>query len=139
MANIFSDISSALDARLDTLANKPAIAWENRKYKPVADTPYLKPTNLPADVSQASLGTAGLDKHIGIYQVSIFVELLTGKKEGNNLADAIANHFARGSKLVYDTAKLRIINVKIGQGRRDITHYHIPIDVNYETYTEARV
>ena len=138
MANIFSDIESALDQKLNALSSKPDIAWANRRYDPQEDTPYLQPFLLPSDTVQASLGANGLDKHIGVYQISIFVPLLKGKKAGNDLADAIANHFARGSHLVYNTATVRITTVKIGQGRRDSTHWHIPVDVNYETYSEAR-
>lgn len=138
MADIFSDIESALDAHLGTLPSSPAIAWPNRRYDPRQDTPYLQPFLLPSDTGQAALGASGLDKHIGVYQISIFVPLLTGKKAGKDLSDAIANHFARGTKLVYNTATVRITTVKTGQGRRDTTHWHIPIDINYETYSEAR-
>ena len=138
MAEFFSDIESALDKKLSELPSSPAVAWANRRYDPQEDTPYLQPFLLPSDTIQATLGASGLDKHIGVYQISIFVPLLTGKKEGNDLADAIANHFARGTSLVYNTATVRITTVKTGQGRRDATHWHIPVDINYEVYTEAR-
>jgi len=68
MSTHFNDIQAAFDAKLTASVSHP-IAYPNIFFVPSADTIYIRPTFLPAETSQASLGSAGKDETNGIYQI----------------------------------------------------------------------
>lgn len=138
MSTAYKDISAALSARLNTLASAPPIAWENYVFEPVADTLYLRETLLPGDVTAAAVGSASQDHTIGIYQVDIFSPLNRGKAAGIAQADAVADHFKRGTILTSNGVNVRLQNVSRGTSSRDETYWHIPVLIIFEVYTNAR-
>lgn len=137
--SIFLDISAALDSHLNDMVGKPPIAWENLAYEPAIGTLYARPTLLPADVIQSTLGTNGTDSNIGIYQIDIFAEAGQGKNEAVVMADTIADHFKRGTDLTYNgrTVRIRSVSRQTAINNED-GWYQIPIEINYISFTEAR-
>jgi len=138
--SVFLDISAALDYQLSIMAGLPPVAWENKTYDPVIGTLYVRPTLLPGETTQATLGAQGEDQNIGIYQVDVFAPAGTGKNAAIVMADTIANHFKRGSDLVYNGRTVRIRNVSrlVGTNNAD-GWYQIPIEILYISFTTARV
>ena len=138
--SVFLDISGALDTRLDNLVGKPPIAWENKGYEPVKGTLYARPSILPGETVQASLGDTGQDMTVGVYQVDIFAKAGKGKNEAVVMADLIANWFKRGTVLTYNSRKVRIRNVSRKAGINNAGGwFQIPIEIAFISYTEARV
>lgn len=139
MSTAYKDISAALSNHLNTISPKPAIAWENYPYTPVDDTLYVRETLLPGDVTAAAVGSASQDHTIGIYQVDVFSPLNRGKADAVAQADAIADHFKRGTILTYNGVNVRMQNVSRGTGQMDGGKYwQIPVLITFEVYTNAR-
>ena len=138
MSTVFADISSALDSRLNTLTGQSPIAWENTAYIPVKDTLYLRPTILPALTIQAGLGTSGLDEYVGIYQIDIFAPAGKGRGEAEIKADAVADHFKRGTDLSKNGKTVRLGNVSRNSGIRDEDRFIISISINYMAHVTPR-
>ena len=137
--SVFLDISAALDGNLNSMAGKPDIAWENVKYTPAVGTIYVRPTLIPGDTTQASLGTSGTDESIGIYQVDVFTEAGQGKNEAVVMADKIANRFKRGTVMTYNGVNVRVISVSRQVGFNDAGGYYmIPVEINYISFTQPR-
>ena len=137
--SVFRDIAAALDSRLNSMSGKPPIAWENKAYEPTMGTLYARPTLIPGDTVQATLGDSGTDMNIGIYQIDIFAEAGTGKGAAITMADTIANHFKRGTDLTYNSRTVRIKSVSRQAGINNPDGwYQLPIEIIYVSYTEAR-
>lgn len=137
--SVFLDISAALDSRLNTMTSLPPVAWENKSYDPTLGTLYLRPTLIPADTIQATLGDSGTDQNSGIYQIDVFAEAGQGKNAAVVMADNIASHFKRGTDLTYNsrTVRIRSVSRQVAVNNAD-GWYQIPIEINYIAFTEAR-
>jgi hypothetical protein len=138
MSTVFADISSALDSRLNALSGSAPIAWENTVFIPVKDTLYLRPTILPASTIQAALGTSGIDEYIGIYQIDIFAPSDKGRGEAETKADAVADHFKRGTDLSNNGKTIRLGNVSRNSGIRSEDRFIISISINYMAHVTPR-
>ena len=138
MSTVFADISSALDSRLNTLTGQSPIAWENTAYIPVKDTLYLRPTILPALTIQAGLGTSGLDEYVGIYQIDIFAPAGKGRGEAEIKADAVADHFKRGTDLSKNGKTVRLGDVSRNSGIRSEDRFIISLSINYMAHVTPR-
>jgi len=136
--SVFRDIQAALDTKLNTISPAVATAWENKTYKPVKGTLYIRPTNLPGDTVQAGLGDTGEDNTIGVYQVDVFAPGGKGKKAAVDQADTIANLFKRGTDMVYNSRTVRVQSVSRGSARNDDGWYHLPVVINYYSFTQPR-
>ena len=137
--SVFADIDSALDARLNTLASPPPVAWENKTYEPSMGTLYLRPTSLPGESKQATLGDNGTDENVGVYQVDVFAKLGLGKKAAIVQADLVADHFKRGTLLTYNSRNVRIKSASRKVGAPDNGWYKIIVEIVYVSFTQARV
>ena len=137
--SIFLDTSAALDSNLNDMPGKPDVAWENFPFEPAVGTLWIRPTILPGDTVQASLGTTGQDMSQGIYQVDVFAEAGAGKNEAVAMADKIADQFKRGTILTYNDLKVRISAVsRQASVNNSDGWFQIPINVVWISYTEAR-
>ena len=138
MSTVFSNISAALDSRLNTLLGSSPIAWENTAFTPVKDTLYLSQHILPASTIQAGLGVNGLDEHIGIYQIDVYAPKGKGRGDAEAKADAVADHFKRGTDLVYGGTYVKLGNVSRNAGLMDEERFVISITINYMAHVTPR-
>ena len=93
-------------------------------------------TFLPSDTLQVSLGANGKDETQAIYQIDIVSPRGAGR---STLTDNIADHFKRGTVLTYNNLKLRVRSVSIGPAINDGAWFFVPVSVNINAYTGARV
>jgi hypothetical protein len=138
MSTVFSDISAALDNRLSTFSGSDPIAWPNTEFQPTLGVIYLQPTNLPVESNQIGLGSSGLDSHRGIYQIDIVAAAGEGRGAAEAKADAVSDHFARGTDLLYNGIKVRLGNVSRNQGITVGDRYVISLTINYLANTAPR-
>jgi len=138
VTTVFKDISGALDSRLNTLSGSSPVAWENIAFKPTKTALYLRPTHLPAPTEQAALGNNGIDQYIGIYQIDIFAPAGKGKGAAETKADAIADHFKRGTDLLYNGVYVRLGNVSRNAGLIDEDRFVISVSINYMAHVAPR-
>ena len=135
---VFIDISAALDKHLNDMSGVPAVAWENVDYVPTVGTLYLRPTNITAPATQATLGDAGTDRNEGIYQVDVFAPTDEGKNEAITMADTIADRFKRGTLIVYNGRNVRIVSASIRRSNSINGWNQLPVEIVYRAFTEAR-
>lgn len=138
MSAAFLNVGGALDARLGNLANLPSVAWQNLEFDPDLNALYLRPTHLPAPTVQSGLGTSGLDRYQGIYQIDVFAVAGTGRGAAEVQADLIADHFRRGTDLSYGGIVVRTGDVSRGAGRPEEDRFIISISINYLAYVAPR-
>jgi len=134
----FLSISAALDARLNTMASVPPVAWENDAYKPIKGTLYLRPTLLPAPTTGATLGGTGTDEQVGIYQIDVVGDSGEGKNEAIVMADLIADQFKPVTELTHAAVTVRCVTVSRGPALIQEDRYVIPVTVSYLSFTTKR-
>lgn len=117
--------------RLLSLPSVPAIARENESFTPPANAPYLRPTLGPGEPSQAELGESGQNRHVGIYQISVFYPAGTGTLAASALVAAIIAHFKRGTVLIYSGQEITITKAYASRMMQDTGMVHIPITIEY--------
>lgn len=135
MATYFADIEAAFTNHINTLNNRPAVAWPNVKFEPNSKKPYIRINIIPAETVQASLGADGKDETNGICQITVFVPAGTGRTD---LPDVIADHFKRGTALSYNGTRIRLRSPSVGPAISEGAFYFVPVSIPYQTFTEAR-
>ena len=138
MSTVFSDISAALDARLNSLSGSAPIAWPNTVFKPTKGTLYLRPSLLPVSSAQIGLGSAGLDEHAGIYQVDVYAPSGKGRNEAETKADSVADHFKRGTDLTYNGVTVRLGDTSRNEGLIVDDRFVISVSINYSAHVDPR-
>ena len=136
MSNPLSSIRAAFVTKLQAFTGLPAVAWENVPYTPTTGTPYLKPVLLPAEPFQAELGTAGANRHSGIYQISImYPSSIVGVAALNTLAANLCDHFKRGTVLTYSGVTVTIQKAYMSAVMQETDWQMVPITIQYRTDT----
>lgn len=138
----FVDISSALENNLDDMVEKPAIEWEN---KPLTEAEradlaiWIRPTLLPGDTIPDTIGSAGSDLNVGIYQIDVFTRSGSTKKTAIEMADKIALQFKHGTKLTYNGVTVEIKTVSIRPAFNDKNGwYMLIVEIVYYSFTARR-
>jgi hypothetical protein len=88
---------------------------------------------LPGEPTQAELGTAGKNRWVGIYQVTICVPINSGKDMANARYDAIATLFKRGTVFsgIEITKCHRSPNLTSELEGAEEDHYRLPVRIAY--------
>lgn len=131
MSAPYTAIRAAFTTKLLTYPSVPSIAWENVPFTPVIGTAYIKPVLLPGEPLQAEIGTNGINRHYGIFQISIFAPAGKGISTISSLRDGLIDHFKRGTVLTYDGIATRIIKAYPGQMLQETDYIHQPISIQF--------
>lgn len=133
MSTFFNDMQAALDSHLDAMDSTP-IAWPNINYKPTGT--YLRPSFLPGTTQQSSLGASGKDETIVLYQIDVVMKRNKGR---STLPDTIADHFKRGTIVTHNGLKMRVRSASIGPSINDGDWVFVPVTVDLQVFTGARI
>jgi hypothetical protein len=136
--SVFTDISAALNTHLKNMTSVPPVAYENKEYSPTLGNLYVRPTVLFGDTTQATLGTAGEDLNIGVYQIDVFAKSGNGVNTAIASADLIANRFKRGTTLTYNSRTVTVVSAQRRAGIQNDGWYQIPVEIIYRSFTQAR-
>lgn len=128
----FSNIQKALDTKLNTLANRPYIAWPNTKFTPTENTAFIRPTMLASSGDLLTLNNEHLNP--GIYQIDIYVPLEKGLNSALILVDDIKDHFEVNRVLVANGTTVFIQNINLGSIQREEAWFRAILEINYSCY-----
>lgn len=131
MAAPDSAIRSAFVTRLLTFPNLPTVAWENVHFTPTIGSPYLKPFLLPGEPIQAEIGENGRNRHVGVFQISLFYPAGNGIGLADTMRDGIIEHFKRGTILTNGVINVEIIKAYGGPILEEPGWMHRPITIRY--------
>lgn len=127
-----TDISKALGQRLQSLADVPYIVWPNKDAPEGLARPYLTVQMVRVSRRELSLsGTGGLIAR-GFMQVTIVADLDEFATEAETLADNIATHFRKGTKMTENGGKVTIMDApNVLPGIRDGSDWRVPVQIDY--------
>lgn len=126
-------IRAAIEVRLATWAalQTPAlpIAWEGWAFSP--NGTYLRVDMNTAEPDDPALGQ-GLQRHRGVYQVSVFVPTGSGPVTAESKAADIAALFARGTVMNQGSTKVEIYRTpQVGRLMPDGPYSFVPVTIWY--------
>ena len=142
MASVEASIETALFGRVATISFSPdwtpgfraetQIAWPNVVFSPAPSGPYLRVSHLPNTVDQVSLGETGINRHVGLLQVSVVWPLNVSASPAIEAAGQIARHFKRGTTLSSAGLSIRIHRPPVvGRMIQEDTVIHVPVTVSW--------
>lgn len=99
IATLYNDIREALTTHLEGMADLPEVAWENMPYTPTTHVPYLAPSVMWAEPTQAEFGTNGMNHERGIYQIACVYPEGQGTEQLNLMMGKLKVRFKRGTTL----------------------------------------
>lgn len=123
-------IRSAFVARLTAFPGLPSVAWENMRFTPVLGSPYVRPTLMPGEPTQAEIGENGCNRHVGVYQISLFFPAGKGLAAVEALRDGLVDHFKRGSVLT-GSIGVEITKAYGGPMLEEPNWIHCPVTIQY--------
>lgn len=132
----FLEPQVALDKHLNDLPSAPPIARENGTYTPVEGTLYIRPTHLPAPPIPVGMAYTDSIRTPGLYQIDVFAPMGEGAGPALIVADAIAEHFSRGARLVNGDSTV-VLGIPAQEPARPSGAWHmvsilIPFDSFYQ-------
>lgn len=94
---------------------------------------YLRASILRNTTRQITLGTAGYNRHVGIFQVDVMWPENGGETSPVEIAGAIAAHFKRGTTFTYQDVIIRItMPPTIAPGLQSPPSYMVPVSIAYQ-------
>jgi hypothetical protein len=130
-------IETAFGQRLASLANVPAIAWQNADFDPLVALPYLEFVHAPvARVDEVIDG--GFARQIGIVLITVVSERGKFTTGANALAESIADYFPKALRLPLSSGGNAVINApaEVVQGFTDGVYWRVPVRVSYVTESD---
>lgn len=130
------EIPNLLMARLAALTLSPAlpVAWEGRDYTPPAGT-YLSARYLPNTNQEPFVGNTDPARHLGIFQVTVNVLPDGGIIAPSDIAGAIVDHFAKGTKLSANGVTVHVYEKpSVGSALQDPERIRVPVSIRYQSF-----
>lgn len=137
----YANIQAALETKLSTVVNVPAIAFENTKFDPTTDVPYLKTRFLPTDRSQKVLGVGADKKPIwqeyhGLFQIVINVPEGTGSKTTNDLVNNIINVYEAATDLSFNGVYVTVKKAERTRGYNETPWFKTSVNIYWYSHSK---
>ena len=110
-----------------------AIAWENKIFDPAGKAIWAKVSHVPNQPEVASLGSRGIDRGTGFFQIDINVPEGTGDSVLRTWEDYARGYFIAGNALKRNAQTVVIISCGVSQGRIVENWYRKSITVAYRS------
>ena len=129
-------IQGLLNGRLNTLATGQSytVKWEGQVSDPASGS-YLRSWLMLATPRAAALGTLASNLVRGTYQVDVVTDL-GGWGAAYTIADKIADHFKRSTRLTVTGVELTCESVATGPAMRQDAKYVLPVSINFYAYVQ---
>lgn len=125
------NISAAFEIRLGLMAPALATAYENQPFTPVTGTPYQRTRLLPAQPENPTLGD-DYYREVGFFEIVLFYPINQGRGAAQARADAIAQHFKRGTFMTQGGDVVKVTRTPtIGPAVQDGDRYAMPVTIFY--------
>jgi hypothetical protein len=117
------------------VVNMPALrAWENIKFVPHAEKPYVREQYLPGPTTQITLGATAQLEGLVTYVLQVFVPSNVGIGAASEYADALLTHFAPGTAITLSSGDYFAVRRDVAPFRgqllqADSLHAVIPVTV----------
>jgi hypothetical protein len=131
----FLDVKLMLDKHLSLISGSIPVAWENVKFTPPGNKPWLRPTLINGASNDVDL--SGHQLNPGIYRVDAFYPLGVGEKDLLSKLVEIFSHFKNAQTLELNDTIISIQAVSLLPGVIDDPWMMRSLDINYVHYENS--
>lgn len=130
------DIRRALEKRLGTMTDVPAIAWENVDFDPKEEDSWLRVSYVPVEARETAVGAGAQVKNKGLFLVDCFVKKTAegGPADADALADLVISRFRRQT-LTENGATVVCMYAERSQGIDESPWFFVPVKIEWFCYT----
>lgn len=144
MSTLHDDIRIAFGISIKNVADAKSIpiAWEGEEFNPNDDAPngeFAKVYLLAVGTTIGSLGSGGLDRSVGLFQISVYVGKESGSKRLNEICGLLQEAVQIRSVKSYNGVDCRITRVNRNPPANDAVYRFLALDIEFETYTSQGV
>lgn len=138
---MYDKIQAALETRVQTLVNVPDVAYENTKYIPTTDRPYIQTRFMPIDRRIVSVGIGPdlkpyYQKYEGVFQLLLNYPESKGTRPTNDMVSEIIDKFEAATDIGFDGVYLTIKQVERMRGVNESPWYKTPVNIHWYTYAK---
>lgn len=130
----FKDVKKLLDVHLNLIAGGLPVAWENIKFTPILNEPWIRPTLINGTSENVDLNSNQLNP--GIFRVDVFYPLGVGEGNLFEKIDEIYIHFKKAILSVDDTI-INIQDISLLPRLTDEPWIMGSLDINFVNYEFA--
>lgn len=128
-----TSIRTWFETQLAAITDIPDVAVQGTKYTPIAGTPWVRFTLLPAESANQSIGVNPILELHGIAQFDVFYPPLRGIADAETTAQSIVTAFAPAVYLD-GAAQIIVENVWVEAIREEPTSIHLPVVVRWSAF-----
>lgn len=126
-------IRTWFETKLAAITGIPDVAVQGTKYTPVAGTPWVRFTLLPAESINQSIGVNPILELHGLAQFDVFYPPLRGIADAETTAQSIVSAFAPAVYL-NGSAQIIVENVWVEALREEPIAIHLPVLVRWSAF-----
>jgi hypothetical protein len=107
-------------------------AWENKRFKPPANEPWLTYFFVPLSSVISTIGPQGYNEHQGYVQIDISIPADSGERDAHALFDKVEACFPPASAFIHEGQAISILSVTRSGGREVDGFYKISCTVRWK-------
>lgn len=135
----YDDIRAALEVHLSGTPSLPAVAWENKGYKPTTGQPFIKARFIPVDRRPAVRGLNPQHKYTGLFQLLLCYPEGEGPGPSQDMVDALIDRFQSTTHITFTNDNSETIVVDIDRSEQrgaydDSPWYKTPVNIYWYAY-----
>ena len=131
----FLDVKLMLDQHLNLISGSLPVAWENVKFTPPGNKPWLRPTLINGPSTDVDL--SGHQLNPGIYRVDAFYPLGVGEKDLIQKLFEIFRHFKNAGTLTLNDTIINIQAISLLPRVIDDPWIMGSLDINFVNYENS--
>lgn len=133
--SVYNNIRSALEVKLSSIANIPAIYYQNTSFTPTTGTPFISCSLFPTSRRPSEVGSNPFNRYQGLFSISVYTPENKGPKENQDICNLILSAFPAGThELVFDGQLVRIEFTEQLGSFKDSPWFITNINVGWYTY-----
>ena len=137
----YDRIQAALETRMTQLVNSPKVVFENVKYEPTTNVPYLRTRFMPIDRRPASCGIGSdlkpyMQYYYGLFQVVLNFPESQGSRATNIMVAELIDKFEAATDLSFDGVYVTIKQIERMRGINDGPWFKTPVNIYWHSYSK---
>lgn len=130
----YTDVQTAFNNEIANVTRLPTFTQENERYRPDLATNWCRGTLLRREPGPGSIGKNTQQEYGGLFQVDIFVPVGEGTSKANEYADALLEHFTRGTVINNGSTNVTIQRAWAETAVGDDKWYQLPVFVRWYSF-----
>ena len=130
----YANIRAALETELDSIQDIPFVQFQNTRYNPDTNEPFVTCQLIPTSRTPAVVGYDPQQRYQGIFTVLVYTPENQGPAKNQEIADSIIEAFDATTDLQFGGVFTRIETAEQRVSNKSSPWFVTPIDINWDAY-----